>query len=274
MQYGKTALRSLAPEEINGSLTVVQDVFKQFRPVVLERTGNISFTDKQDGSPVTDTDVEIEKALQAALASNFPGMPVFGEETGYGDDLPAAFWLIDPVDGTKSFIEGVPTFTSMAVLIEDGEAIASVIYNPSSDDMYVAQKGKGAYKNGTRLDLRAVPLPHIALCKEQFCEEITTMLQPKGVVCTAAPSGGGYGFTMVLDGLAAARFNLRSGGYVHDYAPGGLLVREAGGMLVPILEDVYTYKTSSFVACHPELVSVIHPHVQRLRSLERPRAKN
>jgi fructose-1,6-bisphosphatase/inositol monophosphatase family enzyme len=258
----------LTPEAIDGSLQVVQDVFKRFRPVVLERAGKVSHTDKQDGSPVTDTDMEIEVALQAELARRFPGMPVFGEETGYGKDLPAAFWLLDPIDGTKSFIEGIPAFTGMAVLIQGGEAIASVIYNPSLDDMYIAQKGMGAYKNVTRLDLSKVPLPRVALCKDEFADEINSMLKPKGIVCEQTPPGGGFGFTMVLDGQAAARFNLHSGGYTHDYAPGALLVREAGGVLLPVLDDVYTYETRSFVACHPELESTIRPHLARLRSLD------
>lgn len=259
----------LTPEMINESLTIVQDVFKQFQPLILERAGKSEYTDKHDGSPVTDTDMEIEVALLAKMEERFPSVPVFGEETGYGDDLPAAFWLVDPLDGTKSFIEGVPTFTSMAVLIQDGEATASIIYNPSLDDVYTAQKDKGAYKNGVRLDLGATPLSPVAICKEQFVDELSTLLKPKGVACKVASTGGGHGFTRVAEGEAAARFNLHSGGYTHDYAPGALLVREAGGVIIPVLDDVYTFETRSFVVCHPDLESTIRPYVPRLRELEK-----
>jgi fructose-1,6-bisphosphatase/inositol monophosphatase family enzyme len=134
--------------------------------------------------------------------------------------------------------------------------------------MYTAQLGKGTYKNGERIRLTTKPLPPVALCKGVFIDELDTMLKPAGVTCQEAPTGGGFGFTMVLDGLAAARFNMHSGGYTHDYAPGGLLVREAGGVLLPIAEDEYTFETRSFVACHPGLAATIRPHLPRLRALD------
>jgi fructose-1,6-bisphosphatase/inositol monophosphatase family enzyme len=254
---------------IDGSLTLVQDVFRRVRPMLLERAGKSAYSDKQDGSPVTDTDVEIEKLLQAEMAKQFPSVPVFGEETGYDEDnLPDICWLVDPIDGTKSFIAGVPTFTSMAVLIKDGEAMMSIMYNPSTDDMYVATKGGGAYKNDVRIDLSKLPLPKPAFCKEAYIAPLNELLQTAGVTFGIAPTGGGFGFAMVADGLAAARFNMRSRGYVHDYAPGALLVREAGGVIIPILEGVYTYKTRSFVACHPALETAVRAQLPRIRELE------
>ncbi len=258
----------LALEEIDRALAVIQHVFRECRSYILERAGKSAHTDKKDGSPVTDADVEVEKRILAAMGRHFPGVPVYGEETGYGDDLPETFWLFDPIDGTKSFVENVPSFTSMAVLIQEGEAVASVIYNISTDDMYVAQKGKGAYKNGVRLDLSQVPLPRVAYCKERFFKPLDVILAPKGVHCENGPSGGGFGFTLVVDGLSAARFNMLGGGYTHDYAPGALLVREAGGILVPIKNDVYTYDLRSFVACHPDLAPILRPRAHELRALE------
>lgn len=256
-------------EIITGSLEAVQSVFRSFRTTILERAGNTEYISKQgDGSPVTASDLEIELALQARLKTLHPDMPVYGEETGYGGDMPDTYWLIDPIDGTKAFIEGTPTFTCMAVLIQNSQAIASLIYNPSSDDMYTAQLGAGAYKNGQRIDLTAIPMPHEAICKSIFIDELDTILKPADVTCKESPMGGGFGFTLVLDGLAAARFNIHSAGYTHDYAPGGLLIREAGGVLLPILEDDYTFETRSFVACHPQLEAVLRPHLARLRALE------
>lgn len=268
MNATTTPLPRLSPEEIDTSLDIVKEVFRQFRPIILERAGNIAFTDKQDGSPVTETDMEVEVALQAALSKRFPGVPVYGEETGYTDGLTGAFWLVDPIDGTSSFIKNVPTFTSMAALIQDGETVASIIYNISTNDMYTAQKGQGAYKNDTRLDLAKAPLSGRALCKGRFFEALNKILEPKKVVCENGPSGGGYGFSVVADGRFAARFNLDSRGYTHDYAPGALLVREAGGAIIPVQENTYTYETRSFIACHPELEPVLRPHVQAIRELE------
>ncbi|HKX73108.1 MAG TPA: inositol monophosphatase [Candidatus Saccharimonadales bacterium] len=259
---------SMTPEEIAGSLAVVQEVFRTMRPLILSRAGNVAFTDKQDGSPVTDTDVEVEKALQDELARRYPGMRVFGEEGGYEDNLTGAFWLVDPIDGTSSFVKNVPTFTSMAVLIQGGEAVASVIYNPSTDDMFVAQKGKGTFRNGVQIKLGEMPLSPVAYCKARFFEPLNKILAPMGVECKNGPEGGGFGFTLVVDGSSAARFNLLSRGYTHDYAPGGLLVREAGGVLIPVQEDEYTYETRSFIACHPDLAELMQKHAHEIGAIE------
>lgn len=255
--------------QINQALAVVQDIFRQVRPLILGRAGHSKYKSKdRDGSPVTETDIEVERTIQAAMAKHFPDVRVYGEETGYDENVTGTFWLVDPIDGTKSFIEGVPNFTSMAVLIQNDEAVASVIYNPSAQDMYVAQKGKGAYKNGVRLNLADVPLAKTAICKGRFIDELTRMLAPKGITCDTKPEPGGYGFAMVAEGSAAARFNMLSRGYIHDYAPGALLVREAGGVILPIQEESYTYKTRSFVVCHPELQALLRPRLADLRALE------
>jgi myo-inositol-1(or 4)-monophosphatase len=259
----------LTPEKVDAMVLLVQEVFRRARPLILERAGKSEFTSKEhDGSPVTETDMEVEKMLLAEMAQRFPSMPMFGEETGYPDSLPATFWAVDPIDGTKAFIENVPTFTCMAVLIQEGEATASVIYNPSNDVMYVARKGNGAYKNDTRLDLSKMPLPDTAFIKGDFIAKFDEVLRPKGITCKVAPNGAGYAFVLVAEGQVAGRFNLHSRGYIHDYAPGALLVSEAGGVIIPVKDAEYTYESRSFVACHPELAQVTREHLDLLRELE------
>ncbi len=259
----------MTTDEIDGSFELFQQAFRSVRPFILSHAGKVDHTDKQDGSPVTDADVEAENTIKAILAKKYPNVPVYGEEGGYSSDLAGAFWLLDPIDGTHSFIDNVPMFTSMAVLISSGQAVSSIIYNISTDDMYIARVRQGAYKNGQRLDLRAMPLPNTAWCKELFIPQINPLIAAHNVACKPAAGGGGYGFTLVAEGQLAARFNLHSGGYTHDYAPGALLVREAGGALVPVLDDTYTYETRSFVACHPALESTLIAHREELRALER-----
>jgi len=262
--------KRMTDDEIDAALEVVQAVFRRFQPAVMAQAGKIGegYTAKEDGTPVTDMDVEIEKALQAEMAQRFPGVLVFGEESGYSEDLPDECWLVDPIDGTKSFISGVPSFTSMAVLMRSGEAVASVIYNPTHDDMYVARQGHGAFKNGQRLDLGALPLPHTAFCKERFVTTLNELLKTHHVVCKEVPTGSGSGFSKVADGQAAARFDIYVRGHIHDYAPGTLLVREAGGVVVPFDTETYSYKTRCFVACHPALEATIRQALPQLRQLK------
>lgn len=261
-------LPQINDEIVERSLGIVKDVFLSYRSLLLERAGNVAHTSKADGSPVTDIDVEIEQAIKTALMTQFPEIPVFGEESGYDSDLPAACWLIDPIDGTKSFIENKPTFTCMAVLIVEGQAVTAVIYNPSTNDMYTAQKGRGSYKNNIALDLRSKSLPKMAWTKGSLVERLDEILEPVGVKCEISPNGAGYGFTQVSEGLVAARFQVHGQGGIHDYAPGGLLIQEAGGVLVPINSDKYTIDLLSFVACHPDLEGVLLSSSHTLASIE------
>lgn len=258
----------LTQESIQAMIDTIQLCFKQARPLILENAGTTRFTSKQDGSPVTGTDVEVEKIVTDAMVQKFPSVPVYGEESGYADDLPAVCWLIDPVDGTDSLIKNLPFFTCMAVLITDNEATACVVYNPTTQDMFTAQKGLGAYKNGKRLDLSTIPLPLEANCKGRHIAHLNKILEPSGVSCVVAPSGAGFGFAAVAEGSSAARFQLHSRGYSHDYAPGALLVREAGGCIVTLKEDTHPYTLRSFVACHPQLETVLQENIGIIRGLE------
>lgn len=262
-------MQHLVDNEITAALEAMQAAFRSQRDYVVSRAGKQTFSDKQDGSPVTEADVAVENAVTTIVLSQFPDIPIFGEEVGYDDaTLPERFWLIDPIDGTKSFIDNVPAFTGMAALIEDGETIASVIYNFTTDVMYVARKGHGATRNGEKLDLTVVPLANIAYCKARFFEAMDKLLESKNVHCENGPEGCGFGHTLVVDGLSAARINLAARGYTHDYAPSVLLVREAGGVILPVSDATYTFRSRSYIACHPDLEPLLRPKIAEIRQLE------
>jgi fructose-1,6-bisphosphatase/inositol monophosphatase family enzyme len=259
----------LTPDEIEAALQVMQDAFKQVRPYILERAGKSAHTSKSDGSPVTEADVAVEKVILDTMARHFPGMPVLGEESGYDEHtLPPICWLIDPIDGTKSFIENLPAYTNTAVLMVDGQPAASIICNIVTNDVYTAKKGGGAYKNGKRLDLANLPLPRVAYCKGRFVDALNELLKPAGVTCEVGPNGGSFGFSSVAEGRIAARFNFMARGYLHDYVTGALLVLEAGGAVISTEDGPFTPRTRSFVACHPKLAPLIRQHASELRELE------
>lgn len=250
-------------------MLLLQELFRGARQQVLNGAGQTPSEYKDDGSPVTATDEAVEQLVVEAMHKQFPDLPVFGEETGYdADALPKTCWLIDPIDGTKSYIQNIAAFTSMAVLIHDGEAVASIIYDPTTDDMYTAIKGQGAQKNGQKLDLTQAPLPPRVRCKDILAPGIAIILKEKSIQVEIAPSGAGFGFANVVDGVTAARFQLHAGTNIHDHSPGALLVTEAGGDIVPISTETYSYRTYSFVACHPQLTGFLRTKVAELRVIE------
>lgn len=103
---------------------------------------------KADDSPVTIADRESEKAMRAAILKRFPDHRVLGEEFGVsGNDASPWQWVLDPIDGTKSFIHGIPLYTVLVALTYNNEPMIGVIYNPQSDEMLAAGVGMGCWYN-------------------------------------------------------------------------------------------------------------------------------
>ncbi len=112
---------------------------------------------KGDRSPVTEADRECEQRIVAVLRQRFPDYGIVGEEfgdRGGGNDRPR--WIIDPIDGTKNFIRGIPFFATLIGLEEDGEITAGVIYAPAVGDLLYARKGAGAFDTSGRLRVSTI----------------------------------------------------------------------------------------------------------------------
>jgi myo-inositol-1(or 4)-monophosphatase len=265
---------SYTPEDMTASLIDsvvdnIKSIFVELGPEIVAKSGNSSFITKKDGSPVTEVDGQIENKIIQKLNKKFPRLIVYGEEGGYSEDFPEVCLLIDPIDGTKSFIKAVPSFTNMAVLLVNNEAIASVIYNPSTKNIFTAIKNKGAFKNDIRLNLNNVALPKTAISKKLHMNELSKITDDKNISLQTSPSGGGYGFCKVAEGLEAARFQINAGGYIHDYAPGALLVREAGGEIISLEDNNYTINSRSFIACHPDLKVLFEDNIKTLKEYKK-----
>jgi len=113
---------------------------------------------KVDQSPVTQADRECEQRIVEVLRHSFPDYGVVGEEFGEqgAADSARPKWIIDPIDGTKNFVRGIPYFATLIGLEEDGEVTAGAIYAPAVDDLLYAQKGSGAFDRNGRLHVSSI----------------------------------------------------------------------------------------------------------------------
>ena len=102
---------------------------------------------KTDATPVTQADREAEQEIVEILGRAFPDYGVLGEEFG-GRGARDRRWIIDPIDGTKNFVRGVPIWATLIALEERGEITVGVIHNPVTGDLYTARRGGGAFLNG------------------------------------------------------------------------------------------------------------------------------
>jgi myo-inositol-1(or 4)-monophosphatase len=191
---------------------------------------------------VSAADKRSEKTLFEELSRARPGYSFLMEESGSveGKDK-THVWHIDPLDGTTNFLHGIPHFAISIGLERDGQLVAGVVYNPVTDEMYMAEKGQGAYLNNQRLrvaqrtDIREAVItsgfPHIARGNHrQFLAEAAEVMAIAGGMRRMGAAA------LDLAYVAAGRFDAYWERSINtwDMAAGAVLVREAGGYITDV----------------------------------------
>ena len=156
-------------------------------------------TQKADASPVTEADQIGEKIILARLAELAPSIPVLAEEAASAGNIPvlgSQFFLVDPLDGTREFVNRTNEFTVNIALIENGEPILGVVYAPAMETLYAGVVGMGAWRqktiNGKTVSAR---------------EKITALLTPtKGLIAVASRSHRSAETDAFLETLDIAEF--------------------------------------------------------------------
>jgi histidinol-phosphatase len=108
---------------------------------------NLQVTTKADATPVTEADVRAEEAIREVLASRFPSYGFYGEETGQHAMDAENVWLVDPIDGTKSFVRECPFFSTQIALMREGRFVLGVSSAPAYGELAWAEEGGGAFLN-------------------------------------------------------------------------------------------------------------------------------
>ncbi len=171
---------------------------------------------KADQTPVTIADREAEQRMRTMIASHFPDHAILGEEYGETNAGAAHRWILDPIDGTKSFVQGVPFYGVLVGLEHDGEPILGVCYLPALDEMIAAATHQGCTLNGRQVHVSDVD-----------------RLQDAVLVCSDAESFQTYNRAAAFDGVRSKAKFTRTWGdcYGHMLVATG----RAEIMLDPIL---------------------------------------
>ena len=222
---------------------------------------------------VTNADLRAEKTLREELMLARPKFGLLMEEGGEvaGED-PAYTWIIDPLDGTKNFLHGIPHFAITVALKKDNEIISGATYDPLRDEMFWAEKGTGCFMNDRRLRVSsrrnlletviATGTPYAQSGDhKKFSQEMMAMCLSVSGVRTLGSAA------LDLAYVAAGRVD---GHWERDLKPwdvaaGILMIREAGGYVSPIdrKDDLLTGKSilSANQDLHPQLEKVFKEHV-------------
>lgn len=204
---------------------------------------------KDDGSPVTDADRAAEEYLRDELGRLYPDDGVVGEEHGITEGSSGRRWVIDPIDGTRSFVRGVPLFTTLLALIDESGPAVGVAHVPPLDETVAAGRGLGAthscdgeVRRARVSDVRRPEDSYLVTSGIEYLPERgrLLLLHPGPLVRTW---GDGYGYVLLATGRA--EIMLDAGLALWDVAPMLVIVPEAGGIITdydgtpgPIAGDV------------------------------------
>lgn len=209
------------------------------------RGNNLDIHTKSNVSDVvTRADKESEAFLISRIRERFPDHAILGEETGKHSGNTAYLWVIDPLDGTNNYSQGLPVFTVSIGLQYQGKTVLGVVYAPYFDELYTAVKGQGAFMNGKKLQVAGkTDLAHSVLGTGFPYDKGVNPVNNISNVASILPQLRGirrmgsaaYDLCCVAAGFLDGYWELGLGAW--DMCAGALMVEEAGGIVKSFRED-------------------------------------
>lgn len=187
---------------------------------------------KNDASPVTVADRQIENCLRALIAAHYPDHAILGEEEGASGDSPWR-WILDPVDGTRSFMAGFPVYATLIALCYEDTPLVNIIDMPALDERFAAVAGTQTTFNGQTVRTRQRPLAKALLyssAPDMFDRGQFARREALARLCAQSRYGG----DAYLYGMLAAGWIdivIEADMKVHDFMPLVLVVQQAGGVI-------------------------------------------
>jgi histidinol-phosphatase len=227
---------------------------------------NIAITLKADRTPVTEADVQAEQAIRAVLEKRFPGYGFYGEETGQHAMNAENVWLVDPIDGTKSFVRDCPFFSTQIALMREGRMVLGVSSASAYGELAWAEEGQGAYLDGKRIQVSRVAELGGAILSTGNLKTLaadTAGWRRFGQLVGRVNRLRGYGDFVHYHLLARGALDavIESDVNILDIAALTVIVREAGGTFTQLDGKPVTLNTTTVLATngtlHAELLGSI-----------------
>jgi histidinol-phosphatase len=148
----------VANVEVEAALALALELADRADAITMARfrAADLVVQTKPDLTPVSEADRAVEEMVRAHLATRAPDHDVLGEEFGGGEASGSWCWIVDPIDGTKNYVRGVPVWATLLGLEHDGEVVVGVVSAPALGSRWWAGRGLGAYRDGERIGVSAV----------------------------------------------------------------------------------------------------------------------
>lgn len=225
----------------------------------------VAVDNKADGTPVTVADCRIEAALRELLAARFPEDSIVGEEGGASGSGPEGRWIIDPIDGTRSFICGVPFYAVLLAYERSGEVLIGAMSFPALGEMLWAGRGLGCFWNGRRCHVSTTPrLQEATLLCTDFCAMAAAGYAPHlEQLCQRTKLqrtwGDAYGHALVATSRADIMIDPKM--ELWDCGPLLPILEEAGGRFTT-WDGIATIRGSNALSTN----GLLHQQVQEILS--------
>jgi len=227
---------------------------------------NIEITVKADKSPVTEADVEAERAIRRLLEARFPDHGFFGEETGSRGMGADYVWLVDPIDGTKSFVREYPMFSTQIALLCEGELVLGVSSAPVYGELVWAERGKGAWLGGERLAVSDVASISGATLSSGNLRSLarSPAWSRYGALVGSVNRIRGYGDFLHYHLLAGGKIDavIESDVNILDIAALVVVVEEAGGRFTDLSGRSVGFDTTTVLATNGPLHGLLLEAIQ------------
>jgi len=223
---------------------------------------NLRVSLKSDRTPVTIVDKEVEKVIKSIISKQFPKHGFFGEEYGRGLESTEYLWTIDPIDGTKNFVRGLPFFSTELSLIRNGEIMLGMSNSPILKKRLWATKGNGTFINNKKTYVSKINslensyLSFGGIKYFQKLNKIDSLIKLSKKCMATRGFGDAWSYQMISEGKIDMVIEAEFGG-LYDVAAEVILVREAGGRVTDLLGDDFSVSSRSVIATN----GLIHDEV-------------
>jgi myo-inositol-1(or 4)-monophosphatase len=261
----------------------MENALREASKFASENFGKVEGAIKQgdNNQVLTETDLAIGKYLADAVKETYPEYNIIDEEAGIVDNNSSFTWIIDPIDGTSNFAQGLPFYGVMIALLDKDTPVAGGVALPYFDEVYLAERGKGALCNGekvavtTSTELLSTLVaygidghqenPELTRKESKILAEIVLNIR------NLRTSNSAYDMVMVAKGKYGAYLNKTTG--IWDNVAPQIIIEEAGGIYTDFVGEPMDYSNPlrkaclNFTACgsspelHKQIQAVIHKHL-------------
>jgi len=253
-------------------LEVAEKAAREAGVILLENLGKVKEIEfKAKNSLVTEVDKLSEEIIISNIKSSFPEHAIFAEESGRDSSESEHVWLIDPIDGTTNYAHAYPFFSISIALEINGELEVGLVYDPVKDEMFTAEKGKGAFLNGESITVsKSHAIEHSHVCTG-FMHEVEWMVEANikhfgNFIRRARAVRRDGSAALDLCYVACGRFDgfWELGLNPWDTAAAVLILKEAGGQVSTFTGDKYSIYEKEILASN----SIVHEQMIEILAIE------